>query len=452
MSEAGKILSTELAGCSNFTTKGVPTKVSKLSYDYKTFSPTRFKCYNMIPRGEELWGIPPEVHFISDTRVVWNPPLVEVKDEFKDFISIRFTENLGHHVVPSAMIDFDANGSFTTSPIESDIKRAFMMKNGGRLRYDHDIGNHSKCSKWTTVLARYPLMIKQGWFFSGDCASSIPCMGDDTKIIFKIKTETDISKLVMMREKTESGYKYFKCDKKYLNISGVEKPKIFCLGSSVGAQELEFYKNNGKTIYLHDMKVISDSTPRALGDKFVVPINSSAPVKAIFWVARNLAAFVLNNKSNYTTNVADSGKGWNPCYASGTIPSNYINSRGNYVDISPFYFHDRGMAIEGFPSSPDKLGFNVCPLCDCLSVDMEDAVDINGITSCGVTVTLGDTDPRKISDFSGEVVEFREGVGISKSSGIEKEKFEVFVVLLTAKKLTAKWDATRNKLNYSITG
>jgi len=451
MSEASKILSKELSSCSNFTTTESGTMVSKLAYEYKTFSPTRFKCYYMVPKGDGLWGIPSEVHFISGTRVIWTTPLIKVKKEYRDTVSVRYTENPGHQVVTSATIDFDSKGSFTETPIESDIKRAFMVKD--KQKYDHDIGNHGKFSKWSDTLVRYPLTIKQGWFFSNACALSIPCMGDGTNITFKIITETDISKLIMMRKKVDGEYKYTKCDMKYLEVSAIEKPAVLCTGSSVTDAELEFYKSNGKTLYLHDMKVISDTTPRSPGDKFFVQINSTAPVKAIFWVARNEAAYTLGNKSNYTTNVTDSGKGWNPCEFSGTVPSIYINPNGLYVESSPHYFHDRGLVVEGFPSTPDKMGFNVCPLSrDCLSVDMEDAMILDDIPSCGVAITIGDTNPSKSGRSLFPDIEFVEGRGISKKDFRKEKRYEVFVVLLTSKKMTITWDPVRNKMNYTISG
>jgi len=203
-------------------------------------------------------------------------------------------------------------------------------------------------------------------------------------------------------------------------------------------------------IYTEDISIETSNNPTAMGSTDVIPLQSRAPCKALFWVAQDIKAIENRNFSNYTTRPEDLESGWNPC--------DKVDMRygGAYrVEKLTHEHFELSEAYNFFKSAPCETGYNAwCFGYEPTTLNADTAIVLQPLQA-SLHITLGDTDPYKtIEEPEEEYADDGEIIPIEalddQIDEAQKSKYIVHVRALVYKRLVMSWYEKGKCLKYEM--
>lgn len=310
-------------------------------------------------------------HFMKYVYLEVPLPRLEVLDEFKDTVRIAWQHNVGNILVKDAILK---KGNDTLQNIDGgfcDHAFNFLREPGTEDTLAQDIGSIRSLEEFGSVLPEHPLTPQQPWLFSiGGDRNAIPisfCSKDS--FYFKYNYRLKISELlrVEMREKADGTYgDWNELNQKVKNelilsdyITGLPQsgklsvPKLYAKYSEQNEKEkkLHSFNTEGK-YYMLDVIPFQAANPSTYGDTVSLEINTTSPVQAVFWNARNQVSVDYGNVSNCTTNSKNPYEGWNPCSEN----SLYFGTIEIFSEMGHVHF-TRKTGLNDFKSPPVEQGY-----------------------------------------------------------------------------------------------
>lgn len=303
-------------------------------------------------------------HFVKYLYLVDGLPALRVKREFQGRVRIAWPPYPAHNIVNSLV--FDVDGS-RFGYLDSHIIDSMAQYTMGYCRehYDMMVGNVDMLTKWSTFLPEYPLQLPLPFDIARDPSHAFPILYTNTKsniniilnmrnkIVDLLKMERLTERTIEVREEKNGEVKLVKqksqywkpipCALEYLegvSASGtIRKPELWgryayltekelnwwrkCndvsnvqveeIIDTTNAQEPEKVKLIHWNYFIDDFVGCDDDNEKSYGETAAVSLSGRYPTRAVFFFAENMTARKNRNFSNYTTNVDDLAKGWDPC-------------------------------------------------------------------------------------------------------------------------------------------
>ena len=302
-------------------------------------------------------------HFLQYTYLRFITPPIKVKDEYKDKVRICWCHNLGSNVSEVASFEVDDIKLQEIDNVWQDIHPQFFQKGGAGMRenYNIGVGNVSCMEDWSTFIPSYPINVEHPWFYSQHSAFAFPIhhKSTQTRAVHKYTFKRKLGNLLRMQIKAGDKWKSIKPNTKYINRSTDDElplPELWGRYAKCSDNLMNYVVKSEcapKTVYIRDIVRCDCSNPNIYGTNSVNKLLCSNPCLSIFWVAENMKASDLNNRSNYTTNVHELYKGWNPIKK---VTFKY-GSEELIKDMPSDHF-SLSQARKHFMSAPAETGYN----------------------------------------------------------------------------------------------
>lgn len=384
--------------------------------------------------------------FLMYTYIVQKLPALRVLENYRKTVEIAWPHNVNHNTLIEGSLRFDDDPAQKFSSVWLDIHSQFYMKPGFRDHHNIMAGNVPFLEDWTDFLPAFPVITPQPWYYARHDAVAVPLfLCSLSRVTHTYKIRSRISDILRMRVRessksrvwTEIAYNY-----NYLEgvteQEAIPKPEMWGRYALVTDAEREWRKSTPHEVYSEDVIEITHENTSRFTSTIPIALHSDTPTKAIHWVAENVDATEMNNRSNYTTNTADYFKGWNP------VKTPQL-SYGGVARIPKMEHHhfDRVEPWYKFPSPPSEPGYNGYSIgYDPTSLHADIGVVLNGLNA-RFTCTLGNTDPflskvidRRRHDVHGKDGLVPEEIARSESSSSrDSPNFRIHVLLLVTRKL-----------------
>lgn len=366
-------------------------------------------------------------------------PALKVKKDYQDRIRISWTHNPGHNILELSQLKFDDDIVNSFDTLWLDTYKQFFMKHVDN--YNLRIGNVPCLESWNVFMPRYNIKIPLPFYYRRDLAKAIPLfqMTDhNIQHVFKLKLK--IGDLLRMQTKTAKGWKDIPCNLSYLDGAGsgsLNPPDLWGYYGYITDAERESEKCASERVYYYDdiVPLESMNTTR-YGQTNWVDLECKYPCRSIFWVAQNKNAKDVHYYSNYTTNVDDHNKGWNPCekisLLYGGSPRLDNMDSDHFDGMSSFHF---------FVNSPHEPGYNGYSFStDPSTMDADIGIVFSGLKA-KLLVSINNTDiflkPVK-TDFNIDEIDNLEDEYSHTESDKSDPLFNLQVRLLVQRKFTLK--------------
>lgn len=434
---------------------------SKFSYPYKKTAWSSNVLEELTAkdegRGETvIFNVNPKFHFLLRVYLEQEVGDIRVSEKYQENIKISLTHNIGHNIVKEGVMDIDGDKIQSLDTRWMDFKSQFFMDPGAGKRecYNKNIGNVDHLTSWSTYIPKDTVMIQQPYYFSKSTFKALPLlMGSVNNVSFRYKLRRKLSQLVRMIRYNKKLDKWIpiKYNSRYLDISDKDpeltQPRMFGRYAQVTDAEKnwrlseEFTESNQSQhkVYGEDIIRVSQNNTSKLGTSVPITLYSAHPVKAVFWLAENIKATGLNNRSNYTTNAMNLFEGHNPIEEVGI-------SYGGMEKFSKMNFkHFSEMEpMSEFPSCPNEPGYaGYAYGYDITSLHADPGKIFNNIGRGGAdfVATLNDTNPyAKTSEDISESESDEEDVSTVAKHGKKKTtddtEYKIHVYMLVETELT----------------
>lgn len=393
---------------------------------------------------------------------------IKVKAKYKGKIQICLPHNFGHNFCCQGELKVDDDHHQTLDSVWMDMYSQFFMKQGSGFRehYNRMIGNIPCLEEWSDGIPNIPLIVPQPFYYSRNTRVGLLTLKSSMNTItHNYKIRNKIIDIVRMRYlSTRDGKEVWQeipCKLKYLDVPGKAKvfpiPDLWTRHSIMSDEEREWHKfdlETGEpkkhTIYTEDIAMITSNNPTLLGQSDIIALQCKAPCKSLFWVAQNIKSIESNNFSNYTTNLEDLSKGWNPC---SSVSLKYGSD--GFEKMSSEHF-DLSEPWDFFPSAPCEPGYNAYAYGhELTTLNVDTAVVLEPLNAC-LKIKLGNSDPFENMDNNEE--SGSEDITADENININKDRYIIHVRALVYKKLEINWigdkmkyllheDATKKKEN-----
>lgn len=310
-----------------------------------------------------IYEVNKSFHFLIYSYMRFLLPAVNVKSEYKGKVRIAWCHNVGTNIVNNASFKDDDDVYQRWDSIWADIYFQYYQRPGAGKRHNHNvgIGNVSCLEDWSESLPAYPINVEQPWFYSMDTALAFPLFYKNslTKTEHRYVFRRRIVDLLRVQVLTKDGKwkDTTRSTSKYLNISGssqIKIPELWGRYAYVTDKEIAFHKcKKSRYYYIRDIEICDSPNPSKYKSTAEIPLHSTNPCLAFFWVAENRDAFATHNYSNYTTDTTDLYNGWDPIKTTSLkygTSTRLVNMPSDHFNISESRYH--------FPSSPGEVGYH----------------------------------------------------------------------------------------------
>ena len=425
---------------------------SRFSYQFKKTSwssQMSEKLESNSNDGKIIYTANHKFDFLMNTCMVQQLPALRVLKEYRKNVQICWPHNVNHNIIIDGNLCFDDDTVQKVNSVWLDIYSQFYMKAGFRDHYNIMSGTVPFLEKWTEYLPSFPVICPQPWFYGRNTAVSIPLfLCSKSRVTHNYSIRTKISDILRMRVFNPKTNKWAEIKYNFKYLEGVteqelvKKPEMWGRYALISDSEREWRRTLTHEIYSEDMIMASSENSNKFGSSVPVSIHSDMPLKAVHWVAENVDASKMNNRSNYTTNTKDYFKGWNP------IKSPQLTYGGSVrIPKMSHYHFDSIEAWYNFPSPPSEHGYNAYSICyDVSSLHADVGVVLSGL-SAKLTCTLGNTDPflskvidRRRQDPQGKEYGHEdlvpdEAIEEKSQDDINSPNFKIHVLLLVTRKI-----------------
>ena len=397
---------------------------------------------------------------LKDAILIRNFQNIRVSQKFRDKIQIKWTDKIGHHSYESIQLWINKECFGTHQPVFLDVKQRFLVDYKKQSLYRKFIGNRGTFD-WSDQTGIFTAKTPIEFYFAKHISQAIPLFtGCQVKLVVICKTK--VSDFVKMRalkgndwieipfkwDVVENGGTY----PGYGLMNKLEFPQLHARYTLMSEEEKTYYKEEKMvrvksgtqkeevplTYYAED--IIYLPIKKEMGGKIAkVNLSSKLPVKAIFWVARNLNAVKNSDYCNYTTNPTDSDVGKrNPI---DKVSFTY-NETEKKIDNLPSYHFDEISSYFDSISPCVEVGYGFLPLCHDISSFHNAQIGLT-FTQQNATmefklidhVLISDSEIKKDSDEI-DVDKLIEKLTSEDIKGkIENCEYEIHVILLVTKRI-----------------
>ncbi len=425
---------------------------------------TKTKMTHTHHEGEVIYTASKKFDVLFNTEMHINLIPIKVKDKFKSSIEICYPHNVGHNICYQGDLKIDDDLHQSIDSVWMDIHSQYFMKRGQGMRnhYNRMIGSLPCLEEWNIELPGLKLIVPQPFYYSRNTRVALVTLRSSKNTIthhYKIRNKIDEILRMRVKLKNGKGYKEIPCKLQYLDIQNssneIPIPELWARYALMTDEEREWIiegmKNSKHTIYTEDIVMVTSNNPTPLGSTDVIPLHCKTPCKSLFWVAQDIKGIENRNFSNYSTNLDDKTKGWNPC---AKIDLKYGGaSRIEKLSHNHFEFSE---PWNFFPSAPSEPGYNALSLgYEPSSLNSDTAIVLEPLNA-SLHVKLGDTNPFLSIDepeeefgVDGEIipVEALDEDTLDHQSG---SRYLIHVRALVYKKLIMGWNAKDNCIKYTI--
>lgn len=332
---------------------------------WHTTIPMTLKCSQ--DGDEVVYTVNNSFHLLIYTYMRFVLPPIKVKDEYKGKVKVAWCHNVGTNIIKKAAFKEDDVDYQEFDNVWNDIYFQFYQKSGAGKRENHNIGigNVNYLETFSDFLPSYPINVEQPWFYGEEPSLSYPIFykGAATRAEHRYVFRRKITDLLRLKVCDKSGkWKDIPNDEsrtysKYLDISNsatIKTPELWGRYALISDSEIEFFKcKQERHFYIRNVEICDSTEPKDYNSVGDISLFCKNPCLAYFWVAENQKALSINNFSNYTTNVTDIYKGWDPIKTTtvlyGTTPR-LNNLPSDHFSIAEPRKH--------FPSSPCEIGYH----------------------------------------------------------------------------------------------
>lgn len=316
------------------------------------------------PHGNEIiYQVNDTFHYLMYTYRTFNLPAVRVRPEYKDTCKIAWCHNPGTNIVKQAFFKEDDDIYNTWDNVWADIYFQFFQTPGEGMRDNHykGVGNVPYLEEWSTFLPSYPINVEEPWFYSFDPATSFPIWYKNSQVRAKHHYLYRRNVSDLLRVKVLEGGKWINKIgnfSKYVDIdpnAQFELPQLHGRYAMITSEEIDLFKCkfDKRTFYIRDVVSCDESNVSVYGKTAEIPLSCDTPCQAIFWVSENTNASKIHNYSNYTNDINDLKKGYDP------IKSNTLKYGNNPVfEDYPSHHFSIAEARKHFYSAPCEVGYH----------------------------------------------------------------------------------------------
>lgn len=376
-------------------------------------------------------------HYLIATDLCSTLPALRVKKEYQDRIRICWTHNVMHNMIESAQLKFDDEVPNSFDSVWLDKYKQYFVKTIDN--YNLRIGSVACLTDWNTFLPKYNLKLPLPFYYRRDLSQALPLYMMQSMVITHVfKPRNRIADLLRMQTRTRNGWKDIPVNIGYLDGAGnglIPNPDLWGWYSLNTDSEIESEKcATERTYWYQDVIALDSINTVKYGQTNWVDLECKYPCQALFWVAQNSQSKAINYYSNYSTNLEDHNRGWNPCEK---ISLMYGGSP--YLDNMDSDHFDGMSVYHSFQSAPTEPGYNAFSYStDPLSLNPDIGIVFNGLKA-KLLVNINNTDiflkPVK-TEFNIDEIE-EEGEADSLEERVQPA-FNVQVRLLVTRKLTFK--------------
>lgn len=383
------------------------------SYNARDYRKMTWSAYSTIQmpclqQGDiNIYTCPENFHNLLYTYRVHKLPLIKVRVEYSENIRICWPHNIGNNICKRAVVKFGGKEGPRLDTKSLDIYTQFFSENSDMS----SIGNIPELENWGTILPRHIIRCFDPWYYTKDPSLALP-LYLQIPITHEYKFFQKISDLLRIQEKVgENEWRDIPYNNKYFDIESekFDTPEIWGrFGLFDGTNDsgelgaaLNFWKDEGedkpeteKIFFFDDFIEAGSNNPVKLGDKIITNMESTRPVKAIFWLVENLNNTKSKNLSRYTHEGKSPWKKYQYCYYLNTV-----RSEGEYYQASSIEprFHAKKVPVDiGY----GMYSYSVNPV----GLDGEVGVVLTGLNA-QLILELGTDDPysfeQKEEDYPG---------------------------------------------------
>jgi hypothetical protein len=427
---------------------------------YSWSTHTKAKMTHIVEDGEVSYIASKKFDVLFKTELHMTTLPIKVKLKYRNKVQICLPHNLGHNICYLGELKVDDDHHQTIDSVWLDMYSQFYMKAGAGMRkqYNRMIGNIPCLENWNTELPGVKLLVPQPFYYSRNTRTALLLLNSSMNTVtHNYKIRNKIQDILRVRwnfgTDEKANWQEVPCKLKYLDIPNRAKefpiPELWGRYSTVTDEEREWLQKDPKTgepikhiIYTEDIIMATSNNPTPLGSKDVIPLQSKAACKALFWVAQDIKALENRNFSNYTTNLEDIKKGWNPC---SKVDLKY---GGAYRLEKWSHEHfDLSEAWDFFPSAPNEPGYNAYAFgYEMTTLNVDTAIVLEPLNAA-LYVRLGDTDPFKTIDEDED--DSDDDTVPEEIPESEKSKYLIHVRALVYKKLEISWNG-KDKMKYLL--
>ena len=396
---------------------------------------------------------------------------MKLRKSVRKKVQICLPHNLGHNIIVRGDLVADGTVIQTIDSTWLDIHSQFFMEPGFRDNHNMAIGNVPFLEEWATHIPGYEITIHQPFFYSKHTAVALPLfLGSLGRVTHQYEFRRELSQILRMRileDEETNKWKEIPYNWNYMaavsNDEKFDQPSMYGKYAIITDAERYWHKglvlvddkskNKAFTepdpsykplvIYGENIVEITHKNSFGLGNNVELELSSNTPAKAMFWVAENIDATKLNNRSNYTTDPNNIMNGWGPI-------SDISLSYGSVVKIKSMYSNhfNTGIKPREFMSPPSEPGYHALSFgYDVNSLHADVGIVFNRIGKVKISANLEDTNPflkrivdkrRKNDDQDPDTFipdELQENIR-SKKRTRNGSNFKLKVYLLTTTRIT----------------
>jgi hypothetical protein len=359
--------------------------------------------------GDYIFQVDPAYSYLHNMELHQILPSVSVKKEHRKKLQIAWCFYPGLNVTDKAVM-LSGEKKVLSSFVKhwGDIEYQYYKSNKEE-HYTRYLGHIPVLNEWSHILPRFSLRVQQPWPFTRGLPFRIFRLKD--KISFSYTMKKDIFSLLRVRIFNSSSQTWVPCKVtksicKYLDFhdkGSLSPPIMIAEYSKITPEEEKEIAERSVRYIIEDVKHFG--LPVLEKDKTTqtVEITLDDPIKAIFYIAENYDATLLNNHSNYSTNADDPLEGERP------IKSIYPYYKGSPLvpfssEFTPEVFTDyceSSYPRSCFPGFPRDPGYGVIPI----GYDMISPIHESFKSGTfKINFTLQDKDPLNMEDDPEEIM------------------------------------------------
>jgi len=322
-------------------------------------------------------------HFLLNTTLVFRTPeIISTTPNIK----VAWSPNLLHNYATFSELKFNDIVVQSYDSVGLDILAQFMPVKMGpekREQYFRNIGNRPYLLEFSDRLQATRLSLPMPWSFASRDDKAIPlCLATSTLVTMKINLQRDPTKLVRIMEEKSTGpvLRALKPDDLGTRVQIITSgnrhnllgtPEIKGKYALTSKAELNWLKSQPSVEMYYDTLTSLDAEDDT---QTSLQLHSTAPVRALFFVAQNLTASAINNYSNYTTNAVDPYAGYSPI---SQVSLHYQNYKAIEKEDSEVFSEDE--PYWSTPACPQQPGYHAIVFPTNLDRDEDVGIVLTGI-------------------------------------------------------------------------
>jgi hypothetical protein len=324
----------------------------------------------LISQEEVNYSVSCLPHLLRYTYLRISIPEIRIKENLKENYRIAWTHNLGNNIVVRASFQEGETVFQTYDSYWLDIFPQFFMKNNDFQNHLKSIGSIPELENFSSRLPRKVLSVFQPWYYSYDSALAFPIFykGKETRAehnYFFRRKLVDLLRVSVLRDKTwvnlnkdeiaEVLHSIIEMDEEDYSVNKdgmIQIPELWGRYYYLSDAEIKYLMECQKerVYYIRDLISFESDNLLQDGSSFVLDLKNNYPCLAIFWVAENNNAKLLNSYSNYSNSIE--GNGTDPINSISFYHGNLAKLEN--LSIDHFYIGDARIT---FPSCPKEQGY-----------------------------------------------------------------------------------------------